>query len=104
VADDEAQYAQHLEQLAADPTLRTRLGTAARARARESFDPTALTARLDEFIVGALGAPKRDRQWAAWGDAPAAWFARALGDAGAPFLPDLAQPSHPARADLAAQA
>jgi glycosyltransferase involved in cell wall biosynthesis len=102
VADDEAQYVRHLERLATDPALRTRLGTAARRRAREVFDPSALTARLDEFIAGALAAPKRERQWAAWGDAPASWFAHALGDAGAPFREDLAGPSPRAREEIAA--
>lgn len=103
VADDDAQYVQHLEQLAADPALRSRLGAEARRRARDVFDPSMLTARLDDFFGRALAAPRRAREWADWGDEPAGWFARALGDAGAPFLHDLAEhPSIDARRAIAA--
>ena len=61
IADDEAQYVQHLERLAADPELRDRLGAEARRRAREVFDPIALTSRLDDFFTRALAVPKRAR-------------------------------------------
>jgi glycosyltransferase involved in cell wall biosynthesis len=103
VAADDAQYVDHLQRLSAEPTLRADLGAAARRRARERFDPIVLTARLDDFLVRALDAPKQAREWAAWGDQPAGWFARALGDAGAPFLEDLAGPSTDARRAIAAQ-
>jgi hypothetical protein len=102
VADDEAQYVQHLERLAADPELRARLGAQARRRARQVFDPMAATARLDEFFALTLDAPKRDRRWDDWGTAPAGWFACALADAGGPFREDLAAPrSAEARRSLA---
>lgn len=102
VAEDDAQYVQHLELLASDPDLRTRLGAEARRRAREVFDPSLLTARLDRFLRRALGAPARARTWDDWGDSPAEWFARALGSAGAPFLDDREQPSPGAREAIAA--
>jgi glycosyltransferase involved in cell wall biosynthesis len=104
VAADEAQYVDHLQRLAAEPTLRAGLGAAARRRARDTFDPMVATARLDDFLGHALEAPKRAREWAAWGEQPAGWFSRALGDAGAPFLEDLAHPpSAGARRAIAAQ-
>ncbi len=103
VAADEAQYVDHLELLAAEPALRARLGAAARRQARDTFDPSALTVRLDDFLGHALEAPKQAREWAAWGERPAGWFARALGDAGAPFLEDLAGPSPDARRAIAEQ-
>jgi hypothetical protein len=93
VAENDAQYVQHLQRLASDAELRARLGAEARRRAREVFDPGPLTARLHDFLTRALGAPKRPRRWPDWGDAPAGWFARALGPAGAPFLEDLADPA-----------
>jgi glycosyltransferase involved in cell wall biosynthesis len=102
VAEDDAQYAQHLELLASDPDLRARLGAEARLRARAVFDPSILTARLDRFLRGALDAPARTRAWADWGDAPAGWFARALGAAGAPFLDDLDRRSSDAHEAIAA--
>jgi glycosyltransferase involved in cell wall biosynthesis len=95
VAENEAQYVQHLERLATDAELRARLGAEARRRAREVFDPGPLTARLHDFLARALDEPKRPRQWPDWGDVPAGWFARALGPAGAPFLADLAEPPAP---------
>jgi glycosyltransferase involved in cell wall biosynthesis len=101
VADDDEQYVHHIEALATDRALRSRLGAGARAHARAVFDPSASTARMGRIVEAALATPKQVRAWADWGDAPAEWFARALGPAGTPFLDDLTGPSTSAREQIA---
>jgi hypothetical protein len=101
VAEDEEQYARYLELLARDADLRARLGREARRHAREAFDPSTLTSRMNRVFDEAQATPKRTRAWGDWGATPAHWFGHALGPAGAPFLDDLQRPSEAARNSIA---
>ncbi|MFN8027958.1 MAG: glycosyltransferase [Acidimicrobiia bacterium] len=93
VADDEAGYASAVDRLVADPALRARLGAAARAHAREVYDPVRQTRAVLTIVDELLATPRRSRPRLPGGDdAPGAAFVRSLGDQAGPFAVSLAGP------------
>jgi len=83
---DEGGYAAAIDRLATDPSLRARLGAAARDHARAAFDPVESTKRYAALIDRALERPRRSRApLPGAGETAAENFVRSLGTAAGPF-------------------
>jgi L-malate glycosyltransferase len=81
VAPDLATFAAHVDGLADDPTLRHRIGDAARTFARDRFDPARNARTIGEVVERCLGDARRARDPLPGGDdPPAERFLRTLGD------------------------
>ncbi len=86
VAKDDGDYPRAIERLAGDEELRRRLGLAARAFAREHFDPTRNALRLRAIVEAVAVLPRRGHDpLPGWGDPPAKLFVRGLGDLAGSF-------------------
>ncbi len=59
VADDETAYVRAVDRLVADPALRARLGAAARAHARTTYDPVRQTRAVLTIVDNLLRQPRR---------------------------------------------
>lgn len=86
VCETEADYPAAIDRLAGDAPLRRRLGEAARAFAREHFDPNRNAARFHEIFESTLALPKREFVPLPGRDAPGAdRFVQSLGTLGHDF-------------------
>jgi len=86
VCQNEADYPAAIDRLAGDAPLRRRLGEAARAFAREHFDPNRNAARFHEIFKSTLALPKREIAPLPGRDAPGAnRFVQSLGTLGYAF-------------------
>lgn len=91
VCDSEADYPRAIERLAVDAALRQRLGAAARAYARFTFDPARNAARLRSLVETLAAMPKRQRLPLAGRDlSPAGRFVASLGELAREFAISLA--------------
>lgn len=87
IARDIADFARILALLSADPTLRRRIGEAARAEARRRFDPSRNALAMAEVLSGLLLLPKRTHPpLPGAGLSAADRFLQSLGDAAPLFL------------------
>jgi glycosyltransferase involved in cell wall biosynthesis len=90
VCDTEDAYPRAIEQLAADPELRRRLGHAARDYAQRHFDPVRNSARFRAVFDAAAALPRRSRDPLPGRDASGARrFVLGLGNMAGPFVASL---------------
>jgi len=90
VCASESEYPKAIERLAQDADLRKRLGHAARAHARETFDPARNAARLRAMFESLAATPKRSRApLDGAGLTGAGKFVASLGDLAGPFAVSL---------------
>jgi len=87
VATDVPEFAAHVDRLAGDAALRRRIGDAARAVARERFDPRRNAGAMWDVVERRTGDAKRERAPLPHGDSPPSErFLHALGDLAPEFL------------------
>jgi glycosyltransferase involved in cell wall biosynthesis len=90
VCASESEYAHAIERLVRDADLRRRLGDAARAHARETFDPTRNAARLRAMFESLATTPKRSHAPLDGAGLPGAGkFVASLGELAGPFAVSL---------------
>lgn len=91
VCESEQDYPRAIERLATAPSLRQRLGAAARSHARLAFDPARNAARIRSLVETLAAMPKRQRLPLAGHDqSGAARFVASLGDLAGEFAVSLA--------------